>query len=127
MKMTDVQELEAVKKMIMDHYHEGHAKHDYSYYEGALHKEWKFFLLTDKGKIVVVDKELYYSWYNPKDYDEKLNWETEIYYVDITGNVGSAKIRLECEKVQYIDYFNLMKEDGKWWIVHKISHGTKKE
>lgn len=125
--MTEVKELEAVKKMIMDHYHEGHAKHDYKYYEGALHKEWKFFLHTEEGEIVVVDKELYYSWYDPKDYDEKLNWETEIYYVDITGNVGSAKIRLECEKVQYIDYFNLMKQDGKWWIVHKISHGNKKE
>jgi len=30
--MTDVQELEAVKSIIMDHYHEGHAKNDYSYY-----------------------------------------------------------------------------------------------
>jgi hypothetical protein len=125
--MTDVQELEAVKKIIMDHYHEGHAKHDYKYYEEALHKEWKFFLLDKEGKLVIVDKELYYSWYDPKDRDENLNWETEIYYVDITGNVGSAKIRLECEKVQFIDYFNLLKIEGKWWIVHKISHANRKE
>ena len=127
MKMTDIKELEAVKKIIMDHYHEGHAKHDYSYYEGALHDEWRFFLITPKEELFIVDKEKYYALYDPKDYDENLHWETEIYYIDITGNVGSAKIRLECEKVKYIDYFNLLKLDGKWWIVHKVSHGDKKE
>ena len=126
-KMTDVLELEAVKNIIMNHYHKGHAKHDYRYYEGALHKDWKFFMLNQEGKLEIVDKEKYFSWYIPKDYDENLHWETEIDYVDITGNVGSAKIRLECERVQYIDYFNLLKLDGKWWIVHKVSHGNRKE
>ncbi len=125
--MTIDNDIEAVKKLILGHYHEGHAKHDWKYYEGALHKDWKFFLLTQEGKLNIVDRDTYYSWYDPKDYDENIHWETEIYYIDLTGNVGSAKIRLESEEVHYIDYFNLLKLDGKWWIVHKISHGTKKE
>ena len=125
--MSTNQDVEEIKKVIMDHYHEGHAKHDFSYYDGALHDDWKFYLLTDEGKLAIVDKATYYSWYDPKDYDESINWETEIYYIDTTGNVGSTKIRLESERVQYIDYFNLLKIEGKWWIVHKISHGTRKE
>ena len=125
--MTDSEEVIKIKKAIMNHYHEGHAKHDFKYYDGILHDEWKFFRLDEKGQLQIVNKAKYNSWYDPKDYDKRLNWETEIYYVDNTGSVGSAKIRLECEKVRYIDYFNLMKLGEKWWIVHKVSHGTKKE
>ena len=124
--MTADKEVEIVKQAIIDHYHEGHAKHDYKYYEGILHDDWKFFMFKDQG-IDIIDKEKYCSWYNPKDYDENVNWETEILYVDITENVGSAKIRLECERVKYIDYFNLLKLEGKWWIVHKVCHATRKQ
>jgi len=123
--MSKTQDVKAVEKAIMDHYHEGHAKHDYKYYDGILHDEWKFFRLVN-GHLQIVDKAKYNSWYDPKDFDESLHWETEIYYVDTTGNVGSAKIRLECEKVRYIDYFNLMKLEDKWWVVHKVSHGIQK-
>ncbi len=34
--MSTNQEIEEIKKAIMDHYHEGHAKHDFQYYEGIL-------------------------------------------------------------------------------------------
>jgi hypothetical protein len=125
--MTDSEEVNKIKQAIMNHYHEGHAKHDYKYYDEILHDEWKFYMLDQKGSFQIIDKAKYYSWYDPKDFDESLHWETEIYYVDITGNVGSAKIRLECENVQYIDYFNLLKLNDKWWIVHKVSHGTQKK
>ena len=124
--MTDSIDLDKITNVIMNHYHEGHAKHDYKYYDGALHDEWKFFMHNPDGSLQIVDKAKYNSWYDPKDIDENLHWETEIISIDTTGKVGSAKIRLECEKVQYIDYFNLMKLDEKWWIVHKVSHGTKK-
>jgi len=34
--MSQIQEIEEIKKLIIDHYHEGHAKHDYRFYEGFL-------------------------------------------------------------------------------------------
>ena len=37
--MNDIKEVKKIKKAIIDHYHEGHAKHDYTYYEGVLHDE----------------------------------------------------------------------------------------
>ena len=53
-------------------------------------------MLDQDGNLDIIDKDKYCSWYQPEDFKEGLNWETEILYVDITGNVGSAKIRLEC-------------------------------
>ncbi|MCG3260029.1 MAG: nuclear transport factor 2 family protein [Candidatus Heimdallarchaeota archaeon] len=124
--MSQTQEINEVKKAIMDHYHEGHDKHDYKYYIDILHDDWKFFMFNRDGNLLIVDKDQYCSWYDPKDYDENLTWETEFLYVDTTGNVGSAKIRLECEKVKYIDYFNLVRLEDKWWIVNKVCHPTRK-
>jgi hypothetical protein len=59
--MTDSEEVNKIKKVIMNHYHEGHAKHDYKYYDGILHDEWKFFMLEQKGQLQIVDKAKYYS------------------------------------------------------------------
>ncbi|MFX1513201.1 MAG: nuclear transport factor 2 family protein [Promethearchaeota archaeon] len=119
-------EINTIKKAILDYYHEGHNQSDPELYKPILHDEWKFFLFDNEGKLRIIDKNEYLSWYDPNKVDKSLNWETEFYYVDITGNVGAAKIRLECQRVRFIDYFNLMKIDNKWWIVHKISHGVDK-
>jgi hypothetical protein len=114
-------EKEVIKKAIMDYYHAGHVKSDPELYKKILHHEWKFFFFDDEGKLRIVDKAEYLSWYDPKKIDESLNWKTKFYYVDVTDNLAQVKLRIECEKVRYLDYFNLMKIDGIWWIVHKLS------
>lgn len=119
-------EKEIIRRAILDYYHEGHAKHDAKYYEPILHPEWRFFLMSEDGELQIIDRAEYASWYDPADYDPELEWETEFYSIDVTGNVAAVKLRLECQTAQYIDYFNMMKIDGKWWIVHKISHSTRK-
>jgi hypothetical protein len=112
----------AIKKAIMNYYYEGHVKSDPNLYNNILHDEWKFFLFDEKNQLKIVDKKEYLSWYHPEDVNEGLNWKTKFYYVDVTNNIGAVKIKLECEEVGYIDYFNLMKINGRWWIVHKISY-----
>jgi hypothetical protein len=119
-------EKHAIQKAVLDYYHEGHVKSDPQLYQNILHPEWRFFLL-DQGRLRIVDRDEYLSWYNPEDADPELTWETEFYSVDVTENIATVKLRLECQKVKYIDYFNMMKLDGKWWIVHKMSHGVHKE
>ncbi len=120
--MTETEDIEAIKKAIMDYYHEGHVKADPALYEKVLHEEWKFFHHDDQGLMRTVDKDEYYSWYDPKKVDPSLKWKTNFFYVDVTkGKIGSAKIKIGNQNVQYIDYFNLMKIDNRWWIVHKIS------
>ena len=121
------QQEEAIRNAILSFYHEGHVQNDAKFYESSLHPEWRFFLFNEDGELLIVDRDEYYSWHDPKDVDPTLKWESEFYNIDITENIASVKLRLENQKVRYIDYFNMMKIDGEWWIVHKISHGTDKE
>ena len=112
-------------KAIMNYYHEGHVKSDPELYKEILHDDWKFFLFNEDESLRIVDKSEYLSWYRPENVNNALNWKTDFFYIDITGNIGAVKIKIQCEEVGYIDYFNLMKLFGKWWIVHKISHKFK--
>jgi len=110
----------AIKKAIMDYYHQGHVESNPELYNEILHDDWKFFYFEPDGRLNIVNKQEYMSWYNPQEADKSLNWETEFYYVDITENFAQVKMRLECQKVKYLDYFQMVKLDGKWWIVHKM-------
>jgi hypothetical protein len=114
-----------IEKAILDFYHQGHALYDPDLYREVLHPEWKFFLIED-GKLSIVDREEFCGWYAPENKPPELVWETEIYTIDVTGDLAAVKLRIENQKVRYIDYLNLMKMDGKWWIVHKISHDVPK-
>ena len=116
----------AIREAVMVYYHEGHVKSDPELYKQILHPEWRFFVL-DAGKLRIVDRSEYLTWYDPKKVDPSLQWETEFYYVDVTEHLAAVKLRLECQQGKYIDYFNLMKLDGKWWIVHKMSYPIHKE
>ncbi|MFX1526480.1 MAG: nuclear transport factor 2 family protein [Promethearchaeota archaeon] len=118
-------EKKIIKEEILKYYHEGHVKSDPELYKELLHDEWKFYLFHDDGRLRIVDKNEYLSWYNPNEINVSLSWKTEFYYIDVTEKIGAVKLKIECEEVGYIDYFNLMKIDGKWWIVHKISHKIK--
>ena len=128
MKTQDREQQEkAIRNAIITYYHEGHVRNDARFYESILHPEWRFFLLDEDGQLRIIERDEYYSWYDPKDVDSELKWETEFYSVDVTGDIASVKLRLECQNVRYTDYFNMMKIDGKWWIVHKMSHGVDKK
>ena len=121
---NDVEQL-AIQEAILAYYHDGHAKYDPKLYAQILHPEWKFFML-DQGELNIVNREEFYSWYAPEKLDPDLEWETEFYSIDITGDLAAVKLRLENQKVRYIDYLNMMKLDGVWWIVHKLSHDIQK-
>ncbi len=119
------EEAGVIKKKILDYYHEGHVKSDPELYKKILHNQWKFFFYDKDGQFRIVDREEYMSWYDPKNVNEKLTWNTEFYNIDVTGNNAAVKLKIECEEVGFIDYFHLMKIDGNWWIVHKLSHPIK--
>ncbi|MFX0144081.1 MAG: nuclear transport factor 2 family protein [Candidatus Hodarchaeota archaeon] len=118
-------EKEVIKNAILDYYHEGHVKSDPELYNKILHEQWRFFFFDEDEHLRIVNKEEYMSWYDPKNVNENLTWETQFYNIDVSGNIASVKLKIECEEVGYIDYFNLMKINHKWWIVHKLSHKIK--
>jgi hypothetical protein len=122
----DTTEKQAIQKAILDYYHEGHAKYDPELYDNILHSEWKFFLF-EGDDLKVVDREEFNTWYDPEKLNPELVWETEFYSIDVTGDIAAVKLRLENQIVRYIDYLNMMKIRGKWWIVHKLSHDVQKK
>ena len=120
-------EEEKIKKAIMDFYHEGHVQYKSELYDEILHDEWKFFYFNREGKFEIVDKDTYKSWYNPEDRDDQLDWYTEILNIDITEHNAAVKLKIGNQKVEFTDYFNMMKIDGKWCVVNKISSANRFE
>lgn len=118
---TNTEEKETIRQLIMDYYHEGHVKADPALYEHVLHDEWKMFLLDEDGGLRIVAKEEYYSWYKPDEADDSLEWETKIETIDVFQNNAAVKLWIGNQEYGYVDYFNMMKIERKWWIVHKIS------
>ncbi|WP_185234995.1 nuclear transport factor 2 family protein [Teredinibacter franksiae] len=110
-----------IKEVIMEFYHEGHVTSDPKYYRQILHDDWKMFSVGDDGGLFQVDKSTYLSWYDPSKNDVSLNWKTEILYIDVSAPLASVKVNIGNQKFGYIDYFNMMKIEGKWWLVHKMS------
>ncbi|WPB58167.1 nuclear transport factor 2 family protein [Xylophilus sp. GOD-11R] len=41
-------------------------------------------------------------------------------YIDIRGTAASASLTIDYLTQQFIDFFNLLKIDGRWQIVSKI-------
>jgi|KBSMisStandDraft_5_1062788.scaffolds.fasta_scaffold06012_9 protease I len=52
---------------------------------------------------------------------------TEINSIEISGNAAQAKLTIDYSTHQFIDYFNLLKTDGRWLIVSKIFYRKDKE
>ncbi len=116
-----------IEQAIMDFYHEGHVQSKPELYDEILHDDWKFFYYDQEGNFKIVDKETYKSWYNPEKRNDELKWYTEILNVDITGNNASVKLKIGNQNVEFTDYFNMMKIDGKWWVVNKLSSAQRFE
>jgi len=126
-EISVAQEKETIKKAILDYYHQGHVIPDPELYKQILHKDWKFFFFDKEGELKIADRDGYCSWYDPKKADKTLKWKTEFFNIDVTGYTAAAKISISNQKAIYIDYFNLLKIKGKWWIVHKISYPIRKK
>jgi hypothetical protein len=123
---TRLKEIKQIKADLENYYVFGHSEYDPELYRQILHPAWKMFHLED-GKLVQVDRDEFCRWYEPQKKNPELVWEFDILSVDITGDSAQVKLSLENQIVLYVDYLNLMKISGKWWIVHKIYHQTNKE
>jgi aldose sugar dehydrogenase len=74
------------------------------------------------GKFTEYTRTHYLSLFNKPH--ERWNVATRIVALDITNNMGSAKVEISAYKVLFTDYFNLMKTDEGWFIADKVSTNT---
>lgn len=74
------------------------------------------------GKFTVFTRNQYLGLFKP--HPRPQNLQTRIVSLDITNNMGSAKVEISTAKDLFTDYFNLMKTDEGWVIADKVSTRT---
>lgn len=74
------------------------------------------------GKFTEFSRARYLSLFKP--HERPKNLSTNIVFVDVTNNMGSAKVEISTEKDLFTDYFNLMKTNEGWMIADKVSTRT---
>ena len=84
----------------------------------VMHTSWHLKNYRD-GKYVEFTRSRYLSGFKPRE--KPANLITRIVSVDITNNMGSAKLEFSTEKDLYTDYVNLMKTNDGWYITDKVS------
>jgi len=89
----------------------------------AMHATCKLKNIKEK-KVAVYDRATYLGFFNPRPRLE--NAGGKILNIDITGPIASAKCSLETSTTLYTDYFNMIRLEGRWYIVDKISTKEKK-
>lgn len=76
----------------------------------------------NNGKFVDYSRAQYLSFFKP--HERPANLTTRIVSIDITNNMGSAKVEISTAKDLFTDYFNLMKTTEGWFIADKVSTRT---
>lgn len=76
----------------------------------------------NNGKFVEFTRDQYLSLFKP--HERNKNLKTRIVAMDITNNMGSAKVEISTDRDLYTDYFNLMKTNEGWFIADKVSTRT---
>lgn len=74
------------------------------------------------GKFTAFTKDQYLSLFKPRL--RPSNLQTRIISLDVTNNMGSAKVEISTQKDLFTDYFNLMKTAEGWVIADKVSTRT---
>jgi len=114
-----------IEDLLLNFYHKGHELSDGELYRPMLHDNFSIFWINNGKKIESTDKEDYISWYEAENRNTKLRWQTDILSIDVEGDIASAKVRIYNQNFGYLDYFNFMRENGKWFAVNKISKKLK--
>ena len=74
------------------------------------------------GKFIEFTRSQYLSLFKPRE--RPANLSTRIVTIDITNNMGSAKVEISTAKDLFTDYFNLMKTNEGWFIADKVATRT---
>lgn len=114
---TDRQLIEEVIQLYFD----GWATGDTTKVGKAMHASCQLKNYSN-GKFTLYTRNQYLGLFKP--HDRPRNLVTRIVSVDITNNMGSAKVEISTERDLFTDYFNLMKTTEGWVIADKVSTRT---
>lgn len=102
-------------------YFDGWATGDTNKLGKAMHATCHLKTFRD-GKFFDYTRTQYLSLFKPRE--RPANLITNIVSLDVTNNMGSAKVEIRTQRDVFTDYFNLMKTEEGWVIADKVSTRT---
>lgn len=115
-------EMQGVEKAL-NYYLEGGTNQDAEMVAKAFHPAAELKFISD-GIYQEVSIEDFLARIKPGPRSDR---KTTIKYINITGHVASASVEIEYADFFFIDYFNLLKLEGKWKIVNKVFYRKEKQ
>jgi len=102
----------------INNYFDGWLTGDSTLIGSAMHAtcHLKFF---PRGEFGMRNRLEYLSGFKPRP--RLKDAEGRIISIDITRNAASAKVELEIPGRVFTDYFNMLRIEGRWWIMDKVS------
>ena len=110
---------EAGARKAVEHYLAGHATGSPAEFTAAFHPKAMLYWNRD-GKLAERTSAEYIAGASGKPADDEAQRKRQIVSLDVTGNVGMAKVVLDYPTVKFTDYLSLLRVDGEWRIVNKI-------
>jgi len=108
----------AVRAVVQSYLH-GLKFNDTASLAKAFWPEARLFFVGRDGKISQLTQPKWYSMFAGSIGKEEKG-DLRIASVDVTKDVASVKVVEDYPGSRYTDYLNLLRIDGRWWIVNKI-------
>jgi len=115
-------EAEEIRRAIEEFYFAGSNQQDFSLIERLFHPD-TLLVYNHEGRLATLTQEQWRARFDPAR--AGIEWERRIEFVDVAGTVASAKVVSTSAAVQFIDYFNMVKVEGRWLVVNKVFHANR--
>lgn len=116
-EIVSIDEKKLIKNTI-ETYFEGWMTGDTSKLGAAMHQTCQLKNVKE-DEVLIFDRATYLGFFSPRP--RRVNSSGSIVDINVTGNIASAKCKIETPERLYTDYFNMMKIKDKWYIVDKIA------
>ncbi|NTX01116.1 nuclear transport factor 2 family protein [Myxococcus sp. CA040A] len=116
---------EAGARRAVELYLKGHATGQVAPFREAMHDEMKMFL-NRNGALVRKTTAEYLAGVNGKPAADEAKRKRRLVSLDVTGDVGVAKVEFDHPDAFMTDYLTVIKTDGAWKIINKVVHIQKR-
>ena len=117
---------EAGARAAVEHYLAGHATGNPAEFSAAFHPKAMLFWNRD-GQFTERTSAEYIAGATGKPAADEAQRTRRIESLDVTGNVGMAKVVLDYPAVRFTDYLSLLRVGGEWRIINKIFEAERKQ
>ncbi|MBB4101050.1 nuclear transport factor 2 family protein [Sphingomonas kyeonggiensis] len=117
---------EAGARAAVNHYLAGHATGSAAEFSAAFHPKAMLYWNRDGAFAERTLADFIATAATGKPAADEAQRKRSIESLDVTGNVGMAKVVLDYPSVRFVDYLSLVKADGEWRIVNKIFQAERK-